>query len=598
MKKIHLKRSLRIPLLIFYVAVSSSLSAQNCFSAPGNNTAVASSTQVCAGANLTFSLVNTYTNTGLTYQWVYSTSSQFGPWNVIGSATGSVLNTNTLTISGYYTAVITCTSVNATTTANAVYVMINTPGTTTVPPYYQGFNALPANNVLPNCSWSASNLGGTCLTFSAGNGRAAFSASTTGTDYFYTEGFNFLPGITYSVSFYYFVSPPSSGWSNLSLLIGPGQSPVGQSTLISEPSPSSGSAVFKSTVFTVNSAGVYYLSMRATCTTTNNALLNWDDLFVVIPCTSVYNSPTVSVSPNTLTVCTGANTQYTFTASGADTYSWSNGATGSVAVLNSITSPGITNFSVTGTNTLSGCTSTAAIQISVNPSPSFFAIADKPLVCAGEKAQITLYGIASTNSVVWSTGQTTSVIAVYPTVTTVYSATITSINGCSTTGSFQVLVMPGPSVVITYPLSDICEGEQVVLMASGGQFYQWQGFPAGATISFTASSGKVYSLTATGTNGCPKTETVSLNVIACLNLDNNNFDQIRFYPNPASETIFVDGVAAGTRLTITDITGKFILGKRLERGSTKLQVSELQPGIYFIVFHSGEKQFTFKFQKE
>ncbi len=74
----------------------------------------------------------------------------------------------------------------------------------------------------------------------------------------------------------------------------------------------------------------------------------------------VISVPNVSVS-GVFTVCSGDNRIYT--ATGADTYSWSNSATSaSIAVSPTLT----TSYSVTGTSTVNGCSANRIFTVNVN----------------------------------------------------------------------------------------------------------------------------------------------------------------------------------------------------------------------------------------
>ncbi|RCR67901.1 hypothetical protein [Larkinella punicea] len=75
----------------------------------------------------------------------------------------------------------------------------------------------------------------------------------------------------------------------------------------------------------------------------------------------VNTSPTVSISPNNPTICSGQST--TLTASGANTYLWSTGATSSTI---SVSSAGV--VSVTGTS--NGCSATATQTVTENALPT------------------------------------------------------------------------------------------------------------------------------------------------------------------------------------------------------------------------------------
>ncbi|MBK7311654.1 MAG: T9SS type A sorting domain-containing protein [Sphingobacteriaceae bacterium] len=74
---------------------------------------------------------------------------------------------------------------------------------------------------------------------------------------------------------------------------------------------------------------------------------------------SVSPSPTVIISASQLTVCAGS--AVALSGSGADTYSFSNGATTNPIVVSPLIN---TFYTVLGTNTLSGCTATSGVLIS------------------------------------------------------------------------------------------------------------------------------------------------------------------------------------------------------------------------------------------
>ncbi|HOZ86197.1 MAG TPA: T9SS type A sorting domain-containing protein, partial [Bacteroidia bacterium] len=100
-----------------------------------------------------------------------------------------------------------------------------------------------------------------------------------------------------------------------------------------------------------NNAGVYTITVSDvnSCTATATGSI------------TIYANPTINVTGN-FTICTGQTTN--LTASGAHVYNWSSSsATGSTAAL----SPGSTgSYTVTGTNTLTGCKNEKVITIQVS----------------------------------------------------------------------------------------------------------------------------------------------------------------------------------------------------------------------------------------
>lgn len=121
-----------------------------------------------------------------------------------------------------------------------------------------------------------------------------------------------------------------------------------------------------------------------------------DTLTAVNGCDSIITSnltvlSTVSVSPNA-TICSGAST--TLTASGATTYLWSpamglNTTTGTTVIAN----PAVTTtYTVVGT--LNACTSSASVQVTVNPLPIPTSGNNGP-ICEGSNLNLTSGGGAS-----------------------------------------------------------------------------------------------------------------------------------------------------------------------------------------------------------
>jgi hypothetical protein len=122
-------------------------------------------------------------------------------------------------------------------------------------------------------------------------------------------------------------------------------------------------------------------------------------------------------------ICAGSS--LTLTASGANTYSWSTGAT--TASITATPTANIT-YTATGSNTL-GCFGMATQVVTVNPLPTVTASSSSSLICAGQSVSLTANG-ASTYS--WNTSSTNTIISVTPSVTTSYTVTGTT-NGCSNT---------------------------------------------------------------------------------------------------------------------------------------------------------------------
>lgn len=137
---------------------------------------------------------------------------------------------------------------------------------------------------------------------------------------------------------------------------------------------------------------------------------------------SVLPQPTLTLTASQMSVCPGSSV--TLNVSGADTYTWSTGSNASTVV---VAPNATTSYSVTGTNTLS-CNTTSIITLSTYSLPAVSIVTSSNLICAGNPVVLTAGG---GTTYLWNTGATSSSITVSPTVTTSYSVTGTSAEGCN-----------------------------------------------------------------------------------------------------------------------------------------------------------------------
>ncbi len=207
---------------------------------------------------------------------------------------------------------------------------------------------------------------------------------------------------------------------------------------------------------------------------------------------SVHPLPQGIISGNT-SLCPGESS--TLTASGANSYHWSTGATTPVITVNSNGT-----YSCTFTNSY-GCTTTQSVTVNVLDTP---VLTGNTSFCAGSSTILTATG---GDSYFWSTGATSSSIVVNTPGT--YTVTVSSSNGCS--GSASVNVVQNPSVNVTISGNTVvCSGIGTTLTATSGSSYLWSS--GETTQSITVSNPATYSVTVTDANGCTgsSTKTVSM----------------------------------------------------------------------------------------
>ena len=126
------------------------------------------------------------------------------------------------------------------------------------------------------------------------------------------------------------------------------------------------------------------------------------------------------------------------------------------------------------------------------------------------EGETTIVSASGANNYLWSTGEIAPSIEVSPTETTIY--TVTASNGnCEATAQVTVTVIPelvvdaGEDVVI-------CNGEEVVLTASGGVSYTWSTGETSSQITVSPATTTTYTVTAEDNFGNSDTDTVTVTV--------------------------------------------------------------------------------------
>ncbi|HXH19099.1 MAG TPA: T9SS type A sorting domain-containing protein [Chitinophagales bacterium] len=231
---------------------------------------------------------------------------------------------------------------------------------------------------------------------------------------------------------------------------------------------------------------------------------------IVTTVLTVNPNPVAAISPGTVSICLGSGV--VLAASGGTSYSWSTGAiTASIPVMPITT----TVYSVTATNEY-GCKASASRMVTVNPLPPASISPASTSICSGQSTVLSASGGILYS---WSTGAGTASITVSPALTTAYSVTVTSVNGCRATAAAVVTVNALPSASIFPAAVSICSGQSATLTASGGTSFSWSTGEAIQSITVNPSSTTAYSVTVTN-GGCTAsaTRTVTVNSLPAVSI--------------------------------------------------------------------------------
>jgi hypothetical protein len=232
---------------------------------------------------------------------------------------------------------------------------------------------------------------------------------------------------------------------------------------------------------------------------------------------------TVLVTPNIppvvtpTSVCLGTNA--TLTAIGATGYTWTPGL-GLNSFSAAVSPPGSTTYTLFRSN--GACTSTATINLVINPLPFANATASPSLICAGDAVALNVIGGITYT---WLPGGfTTANFTFYPNSSGSYTAT--SSNGsCTATGVVQVSVNPSPVVGINTSTSTVCAGGNVTLTATGNAAtYTWLPGNSNATsIVVNPTAVSQYTLIGNNTANCTnrQTQLILVNAVPPLVLNSS-----------------------------------------------------------------------------
>lgn len=184
--------------------------------------------------------------------------------------------------------------------------------------------------------------------------------------------------------------------------------------------------------------------------------------------------------------------------------------------------PGSYTITLTVVNS-DGCTGTNVRNVTVYPPFEADAGADHA-ICVGDSVQ--LQGSAQYPWFVYQWTPNSQVIAantrtptVFPSVTTIYTASVADPNGCSDTDQATVTVHPLPNVAIAADTL-VCYGTPSVLQSntsSNVTAWQWSNdagyISTQDDISVVLDSTAIFVLLATDSNGCQQSDTLQINVI-------------------------------------------------------------------------------------
>ena len=304
-------------------------------------------------------------------------------------------------------------------------------------------------------------------------------------------------------------------------------------------------------------------------------------------------APALSITGNTI-VCEGGTVS--LTANGANSYTWSDGAT---TTTNSFVPLASTSLTLVGT-ALNGCKDSLVKIISVVQTPTV-TITGGDTICEGKFVNL----VASANGTVtygWNNGANTSTISVSPLGTFTY-VVIADNGGCTGFATQEVYVKLIPTVDFTLASPLLCSSDAMVTFTANpsGGMYTGTGVTMGDMFDPAIGVG-TYTIdyAVTVSNGCLASATQTIDVQLCTGMANTiNNTNLNLFPNPTASDVTIISDKEIASILIYDFTGKLVRMIEANTFETKIDMTTLAKGFYtFTVTMSDKTQSTMKVVKE
>jgi len=293
----------------------------------------------------------------------------------------------------------------------------------------------------------------------------------------------------------------------------------------------------------------------------------------------------------------------------AGTLSWFAAATGGTALGTgaTFTTPSIsTTTTYYVSSTASGCSSTRTpVVATINPTPTVTNPGNKTACLGSAVAAISFEGSSTSSTYAWTNSNTGlglaasgngNITSFTPTTTGTSTVSVTpTLNGCpGTTLTFTITVNPLPTVTLAN-FATVCD--------SDGSFTLTGGSPAGGTYSGTGVTNNTfnpsvagagtYTITYTATqSGCSNNATSSIQVDACIGIDEVLSNLVVIYPNPTGGTLTIKDIPLDkvTEMELIDAAGRKVGTWKLTNSVFNVDLSNYANGSYNLIFIGKDVQ--------
>ncbi|MGV3613673.1 MAG: choice-of-anchor I family protein [Fluviicola sp.] len=292
----------------------------------------------------------------------------------------------------------------------------------------------------------------------------------------------------------------------------------------------------------------------------------------------VLTLPTIAAGSD-VAICIGDTVNLSATT--AATISWNNSVQDGIDFFPTTTM----DYIATATDAY-GCEDSDTVSVTVNLLPAVDAGANQT-VCNGTSITFTATGAPN---LVWNNGITNGT-AFNATTPGNYIVTGTDANGCIDKDTAVLTLFAVPNIHLGSDMT-LCANQFPVNLNGPGGYASYSWSNGATTQNTTGAQAGAYILTVTNANGCVDKDTVVVNSIPCLGLDENTQFEYAMYPNPASNAVTVETTAPNSEAVIYGVNGQILVTQQNTTATFTLNVSELADGMYWLKVSSSEGSVT------
>ncbi len=240
-----------------------------------------------------------------------------------------------------------------------------------------------------------------------------------------------------------------------------------------------------------------------------------------------------------------------------------------------------------------------ALNYTIQTFPTISLTVNSGTICQGQSFIIQASG-ASLYS--FTPGNSATVTPLFNTNYTVSGA---SSMGCPSTNtlSFNLSVLPSPTVSVISSSSLICVGQTATLNASGANSYTWNPGGTSSSIIVNPVITTTYVVTGIGNNNCLSSSTFIQAVSPCTNVD-FKFQAngpLEIYPNPFTNNLIININEVHDEnyvLEVYNSLGAILFSTKIVERKTEIILSEQGAGVFFIRVSSNKCSIIKKIIKE